>query len=103
MSVLLIFVARERKYAEINIQIIVENAILNPVPRLAPNAAICVQNKLLTVIRHPSMVSNILIINTIAWVSDRRNGTRLRSFSFLVWESRKNGIVKIVNTIPYHI
>ncbi len=66
MSVLLIFVARERKYAEINIQIIVENAILNPVPRLAPSAAICVQNRLFTVMRHPSMVSSMLIINTIA-------------------------------------
>ena len=66
MSVLLIFVALDKKYAEIRIQIILENAILKPVPRFDPSAAICVPKRLLTVIRLPRIVSSMLTINTIA-------------------------------------
>lgn len=65
MSVLLILVARDRKYAEIKIQIMVEKAILKPVPRLDPRA-ILVPKRLLSVIRLHKIVSIILIINTIA-------------------------------------
>lgn len=65
MSVLLILVARERKYAEMRIQIIVEKAILKPVPRFDPSA-ILVPKRLLSVIRLHKIVSIMLIINTMA-------------------------------------
>ena len=76
-----------------------EKAILYPIVMFDPIPAFWELKRLLTIIRFVRDVNKILITKTIAWVSDKRNGTRALIRSFFVWDSRKNGIIDIEKSI----
>lgn len=96
---MVVFIDFDKKKADIKMKIIAENAILNPVEILDHIPAICALKRLLTIIMLMSDVSRMLITKTIAWVSDNLNGTNALIRSFLVCESRKNGIITIARII----
>ncbi len=66
MSVLVVLVDFDKKYADVNMIIRDENAILNQIAIADPIHAICALKRLLTTIRLMRDVIKILITNTIA-------------------------------------
>lgn len=91
-------VLRERKNADT----IIQHTLLTAMRNQFPTCVLANCANMGTIKRRCNRTAKIILeTNTITCVSESRNGTCARIFSFLVWERRKNGITKTASKIPY--